>query len=211
MKYVVSIIFVTHFFVSANTYCQGVPKFINERINELRESKIDTIVTFSPCFGWLDPITPKPQVPQYILWVDNNHLYLQKYFHRTSDYAFFASEPFLMESDTLKKFLLDNLYDMMFEKLLPAVFKFSYDSIEYYQPMEFRHECIDYLVFFIQEDIRRKEFSYRAVYRDSITRNQSFANLNYKFNQSLSITKLVEKIKAAFDQAEKNMIFYKKE
>ena len=77
--------------------------------------------------------------------------------------------------------------------------------------MEFRHDCIDYLVFFIQEDIRRKEFSHKAVYRDSITRNQNFANLNYKFNQSLSITKLVEKIKAAFDQAEKNMIFYKKE
>ena len=72
---------------------QGFPQNIQDRIKELKESKIDTIIYYEDCIQLLSSLQSGYESPNYVIWFKNDHLFIQKFATRWENFREFSSAP----------------------------------------------------------------------------------------------------------------------
>ena len=184
---------------------QGFPQNIQDRIKELRESKIDTIVYYEDCCLLKFSMEIGYECPNYIVWFKNAHLFIQKFTTRLEKLREFSSAPVKANDTTLFWFLSTKTERLFNEPILPRIIHFKKDSFDYYWPVHTSHECIKYLMFILDDR------------QETLTLNQSdlfdkepregLQNLNYNFNQQLTVTRFQIRLDTIIRELEVNKRF----
>ena len=166
---------------------QGFPQNIQDRIKELRDSKIDTIVYYEDCCLLKFSMQIGYECPNYIVWIKNAHLFIQKFATRLENYREFSSAPVKTNDTALFWFLSTKTERLFGERILPRIIHYKNDSFDYYWPVQTTHECLKYLLFFLGD----RQVTLRLNQSDLFDKEprQGLQNLNYNYNQKLIVTR----------------------